>query len=148
MGRSQHPAYRGRVDVAEARDRFAAARVARLATVRPDGRPHLVPVVLAVQGDTVWSAVDGKPKSSRPLARLANIAAEPRVTLLVDHYEDDWARLWWVRADGLARVVPDDSSEASAARAALRTKYEQYQQVSLDGPVIAVTVQHWSTWTA
>jgi PPOX class probable F420-dependent enzyme len=89
----------------EARRRFADAAVARLATVRTDGAPHLVPVVFAADGNRIVMAVDPKPKRSRELLRLRNIAGNPAVSLLVDHYEADWRALWWVRADGLARIV-------------------------------------------
>jgi PPOX class probable F420-dependent enzyme len=89
----------------EARARFATARVARLATVRPDGAPHLVPVVFVLEGDTVWLVVEEKPKRHRRLQRLVNIRAESRVSLLVDSYDEDWSRLWWIRADGRARIV-------------------------------------------
>lgn len=129
------------------RSRFAAARVARLATVTEEGAPHLVPVVFAVEGQTIYTAVDGKPKSTQRLRRLANIAAEARVSLLVDHYDDDWTRLWWVRADGRAEVHAQ-GPERDFARAALRAKYAQYQSVSMDGPVIAVRVEHWLGWHA
>lgn len=129
-------------------ERFAAARVARLATLRADGRPHLVPVVFAAEGERVWTAVDGKPKSTRGLVRLANIEADSRVSLLVDHADEDWSRLWWVRADGHARVVPHGSPEERDGLAALRAKYAQYQLVSLDGPVISVSVDRWSSWIA
>lgn len=143
------------VDVAHAFDedgrqavrRFAIAPVARLGTVSTDGAPHLVPVVFAVAGDVVYTAVDGKPKSTTRLRRLANIAHEPRVSLLVDHYADDWTRLWWVRADGEATVHLDDA-EATAGQALLRSKYPQYQSVSLDGPVIVIAVRSWSHWAA
>ena len=124
------------------RERLAAARVAHLATVTPDGAPHLVPIVFAVVEDVIYSAVDAKPKRHRNLRRLANIAHEPRVTLLVDHYEDDWTRLWWVRADGLARVA--DTSEAGLA--ALRAKYPQYEQSPPAGPFITVRVSRWTAW--
>ena len=90
-----------RLDPLRARGLFGAAEVARLATVAADGAPHLVPVCFALAGDVVYSAVDGKPKRTPDLARLANIAAEPRVALLADHYEEDWTRLWWVRVDGM-----------------------------------------------
>ena len=93
------------MDEAEARSRFAASRVARLATVRPDGSPHLVPVVFALDGATIAFAVDDKPKSTRELQRLANIRADPRVSILVDHYDEDWAAVWWVRVDGRAPVA-------------------------------------------
>jgi PPOX class probable F420-dependent enzyme len=126
----------------EALRRFTGARVARLATVTPDGRPHVVPVVFAFADGVVYTAVDGKPKSTARLKRLANIEHDPRVSVLVDHYDEDWSALWWVRADGIARVLPD------AGLALLRAKYAQYQEVSLDGPVIAVTVTGWSSWSS
>jgi len=141
----------GRVDADEARARFAAARVARLATVAPDGAPHLVPVVFAVVGDVVWSAVDDKPKSTRALRRLANIAAHPRVSLLVDHYDDDWTRLWWVRADGSARVLDaTDSADAAtrAGRDALVGRYPQYAERPPAGPFLAICVDTWRGWSA
>ncbi|MCV7099529.1 TIGR03668 family PPOX class F420-dependent oxidoreductase [Mycobacterium palustre] len=127
--------------------RFARSAIARLATVAPGGVPHLVPVVFAVDGDVVYTAVDAKPKSTRRLRRLANIEGNPRVSLLVDHYADDWSRLWWVRADGVAAIHRDDESMAAGCRL-LRAKYPQYQSVPLDGPVIAVTVSRWSSWHA
>lgn len=86
--------------------RFAARRVARLSTVSARGDPHVVPVVFAVVGDVVFTAVDAKPKSTRSLRRLANIEAKPRVSMLVDHYEEDWSALWWVRVDGTAKTRP------------------------------------------
>lgn len=125
--------------------RFAAAPVARLATVRPDGRPHVVPIVFTVDGPVIYTAVDGKPKSSSRLQRLANIEANPRVSVLVDHYAGDWSQLWWVRADGVASVV-SAGVEYSRGLELLRAKYPQYESVSLDGPVIAVAVEKWSSW--
>ena len=101
---------------AEARARFAAARVARLATADAAGRPHLVPIAFAVAGDTIYSAVDAKPKRTRALRRLANVRENPAVSLLVDHWdEDDWAALWWVRADGRGRVLDPEDPEARRA---------------------------------
>lgn len=136
----------------EARGRFAAASVARLATVDPEGRPHLVPVVFAVRGDEIVTAVDGKPKRSRVVRRLHNIAVSPAVCLLADEYDDDWDRLWWVRADGGARILPPDepaeSDEFVAAIELLRKKYPQYRRQPPDGPVIVITVLHWSGWQA
>ncbi|MGZ4272517.1 MAG: TIGR03668 family PPOX class F420-dependent oxidoreductase, partial [Solirubrobacteraceae bacterium] len=89
----------------EARERFAAARVARLATADAGGRPHLVPVVFAVEGDRIYTVVDAKPKRTTSLRRLANVLENPQVALLVDHYDDsDWDALWWARADGRGRV--------------------------------------------
>lgn len=130
------------------RANFTRSPVARLATTAPDGTPHLVPVVFAVgDGDVVYTAVDAKPKTTRRLRRLSNIRGNPRVCLLVDHYADDWTRLWWVRADGAAAIHDGDAAMATGYRL-LRAKYPQYESVSLDGPVIAVTVGRWSSWHA
>ncbi|MFC5213819.1 TIGR03668 family PPOX class F420-dependent oxidoreductase [Streptomyces coerulescens] len=138
----------------EARERFTAAPVARLATVDPEGRPHLVPVVFAVDGDEIVTAVDAKPKRSKGLKRLHNIAVRPAVCLLVDEYDADWDRLWWVRADGGARILaPDAADEDTRAEHAdaverLRRKYAQYRQEPPEGAVIVITVLHWSGWRA
>jgi PPOX class probable F420-dependent enzyme len=129
------------------RSRVAAQRVARLATLDPDGRPHLVPVVFALVGDTLYSAVDAKPKRSRTLRRVENARARPDVTVLVDHYADDWADLWWVRLRGRARVL-DGGDEAERALAALTAKYEQYSQAAPGLPVLAVDVVEWRGWAA
>lgn len=132
----------------EARRRFAAARVARLATADAAGRPHLVPIVFAVATDTVYSAVDHKPKRTTALRRLANMAENPVVALLADHYDDaDWSRLWWVRADGLARLVPPGSEEARRAVTLLQARYPVYVDRPPAGPVLAVDVARWSGWT-
>lgn len=131
---------------AEARARFAGARVARLATADAAGRPHLVPIAFAVDGDTIYSAVDAKPKRTRALRRLANVRANPAVSLLVDHWdEEDWSRLWWVRADGHGRVLDPDDPEALRAVELLR---ERYPRQRADGEVLAVAVERWSGWTA
>jgi PPOX class probable F420-dependent enzyme len=130
----------------EARQRFAAARVARLATVSGDGRPHLVPVVFVLVGSRVYTAVDQKPKRTKALRRLANIAANPRVAVLVDRYDDDWAALWWVRADGVARIAT--GPEAGTAIEALTGRYPQYRGQPPPGPVIAIDVDRWSYWSA
>ncbi len=127
--------------------RFAQAPVARLATINSDGTPHLVPVVFAVRGEMIYTAVDAKPKTTRRLRRLANIADEPRVSLLVDGYCDDWAQLWWVRVDGTATIHHDDDVMRTGYQA-LRAKYPQYQSVRLDGPVIAITARRWRNWHA
>lgn len=130
-----------------ARRLLAAARVARLATASPDGVPHLVPVTFAVDRDTIYTAVDGKPKTTRGLRRLDNIRRNPRVAVLADHYEENWAALWWARADGMASVV--DSAELMAGPAALLcSRYPQYREIALPGPVIAIRVTAWSGWTA
>ncbi|MFI1167733.1 TIGR03668 family PPOX class F420-dependent oxidoreductase [Streptomyces sp. NPDC020801] len=144
-----------RMDPDEARRRFAAARVAGLATVDEAGRPHLVPVVFATHGaDGIVTAVDRKPKSTTRLKRLHNIEVTPPVCLLADAYDEDWDRLWWVRADGGATVVPPGARDAGtgeeyeAALAELRRKYPQYRDAPPHGPVIAVTVHHWTGWRA
>jgi PPOX class probable F420-dependent enzyme len=136
------------VTAAEARERFARARVARLATAGADGRPHLVPVVFAVAGHTVYSAVDAKPKRTQRLRRLANVTANPQVALLADHYSDDWDALWWVRADGRGRVLSPEAAEARRAVGLLRDRYEPYTVAPPDGPVLAVDVARWSGWAA
>ena len=126
------------------KDLFAQARVARLATVGDTGAPHLVPLVFALAGDVIHSAVDGKPKRHSALRRLANIAHEPRVSLLADHYDEDWTMLWWVRADGVARVL----DAAPAGLAALTAKYPQYETAPPPGPFLEITVRRWSSWSA
>ena len=131
----------------EARRRFAGASVARLATVRADGRPHLVPVCFAVVGDTIVSVVDGKPKRSAALRRLDNVRAQPAVSLLVDHYADDWDRLWWVRVDGRATVV-DSGAERDAAIDRLAAKYAQYHEPRPEGAVVVVADLAWHGWSA
>jgi len=136
------------VDEAEARRRFAAERVARLATVTAEGRPHLVPVVFAVEGGRVWTIVDRKPKRTSDLRRLANVRAEPRVSLLVDGYDDrDWTALWWVRADGTGAVLdsPDDVDRAASILAA---KYPQHAEDPPFGPALAIDVDRWVGWSA
>jgi PPOX class probable F420-dependent enzyme len=134
------------VSTAEARERFAAARVARLATADSAGRPHLVPIAFAVAGDHVYSAVDAKPKRTTALRRLANVRENPAVALLVDHYDDaDWTALWWVRADGLGRVLEPEAREAQQAIALLAQRYPQQRAT---GAVLAVDVERWSGWTA
>jgi PPOX class probable F420-dependent enzyme len=130
----------------DAPDRFDAARVARLATSNRDGSPHLVPVVFARVGETVWTAVDAKPKSTTALRRLDNVRAHPAVSLLVDHYTDDWATLWWVRADGVATVL--DVEDARDGLDALVAKYPQYQANPPPGPVLRVDVTRWVSWSA
>jgi PPOX class probable F420-dependent enzyme len=133
------------VTAAEARRRFASARVARLATADLAGRPHLVPIAFAVEGDRVYSAVDAKPKRTTALRRLHNVRENPAVALLVDHYEEDWHELWWVRADGAARVLDPEEAEARRALALLRVRYPQQQAT---GAVLVVEVARWSGWSA
>jgi PPOX class probable F420-dependent enzyme len=136
------------MDIAEMRRRFEAARVARLATVRDDGRPHLVPVCFAVDGDVIVSVVDDKPKRRAELQRLDNVRAKPAVSLLVDQYDDDdWTQLWWVRADGFASVLEAGSEHARAVDL-LVAKYVQYQQRRPAGAALVVAVEAWRGWSA
>jgi PPOX class probable F420-dependent enzyme len=130
---------------AEARERFAAAQVARLATADRAGRPHVVPVVFALAGDCVYSAVDAKPKRTTKLRRLDNVRENPAVSLLVDHYEEDWTRLWWARADGHGRVLEPDEPEARRALDLLAARYSRFEAT---GAVLAVDVERWSGWSA
>jgi PPOX class probable F420-dependent enzyme len=127
--------------------RLTTARVARLATTDPDGRPHLVPIVFALDGDTLYSAVDRKRKRSPKLRRIENARARPDVTILVDHYDEDWGGLWWIRLRGRARVL-DDGDERERALALLAEKYLQYRTEPPDGPVLAVDVTEIRDWSA
>src|SRR5437867_10417563 len=127
--------------------RLLTAHVARLATTDPDGRPHLVPIVFALDGDTLYSAVDRKPKRSSKLQRIENARARPDVTILVDHYDEDWGSLWWIRLRGRARVL-DDGEERDRALALLAAKYAQYHEEPPDGPVLAVDVTDVLEWRA
>ena len=127
-------------------ERFADARVARLATADADGRPHLVPIVFAVVDETIYSVVDAKPKRTTRLRRLADVAVNPQVSVLVDHYDEDWTRLWWVRADGTARIVPLDSDEGRLALQRLTSRYSQYATTVPPGPVLAIDVARWISW--
>jgi PPOX class probable F420-dependent enzyme len=131
----------------EAAAMFAEAPVAILATAGSDAVPHAVPVVFAVHGDVVYTAVDAKRKSTQRLRRLANIEANPRVSMLVDHYDEDWTQLWWVRADGIAEIHYS-GEEMATGYFLLRRKYVQYQRMALDGPVVTISVQRWSSWQA
>jgi PPOX class probable F420-dependent enzyme len=135
------------VDDHEMRRLVETARVARLATVGPDGAPHLVPVTFVLLGDVVYSAVDHKPKRSTRLRRIANIEATGRACVLVDAYSEDWSALWWVRLDGRGRVV-DDQDDAARAVAAMVATYPQYDGRPPAGPVLAVDVTRWSGWRA
>ncbi|WP_158891731.1 TIGR03668 family PPOX class F420-dependent oxidoreductase [Amycolatopsis anabasis] len=129
-----------------AREWFAAARVARLATADEHGVPHLVPVTFAVpERDVIVFAVDHKPKSSTNLRRLRNIEANPAVGFLADAYDEDWSRLWWVRADGVARILTEDRATSIAA---LRAKYPQYREHPPRGAVVRTEVTAWRGWAA
>jgi PPOX class probable F420-dependent enzyme len=131
------------------RRRVSEARVGRLATVRPDGSPHLVPICFAVlegdDGDVIVSGTDEKPKTTYALRRLRNIAEHPAAALLVDHYEEKWELVWWVRVDGRGRVINDDA-EREVAVTALRAKYPQYEHIGIPGAVLAIDVDRWRGW--
>jgi PPOX class probable F420-dependent enzyme len=131
----------------EAQRRVASARVARLATAGGDGQPHLVPVTFAVDGDLIYLAVDHKPKKSPNLRRLRNIRENPRVALLVDHYDEDWDELWWARVDGWASVVEDEQGLQDPLDV-LCAKYPQYEQRRPAGPVVVIQADRWKGWTS
>jgi PPOX class probable F420-dependent enzyme len=135
-----------RLDPPVCHERMAASRVARLASVGSDQRPHVVPVTFALDGDRLVTAIDQKPKSTTVLKRLKNIAENPLVTVLCDHYEDDWTRLWWVRADGSAAIVTEGDVWRGAI-ASLTAKYHQYAVDPPRGPAIVVTIESWSGWS-
>jgi PPOX class probable F420-dependent enzyme len=131
----------------EARRRLSAARVAYLATVREGGRPHVVPIVFAVQADTIYSIADPKPKEGMDLLRHRNIAANSAVSVLVDAYDESWEGIWWVRADGRARVV-EDGPEREAAISLLTARYPQYASWSTPfGAATIIEIERISSWT-
>ena len=130
----------------EAKQRLAESKVARLATVSDEGQPHIVPFVFALDGDTLYFAVDAKPKTTTNLKRLTNIAWNPSVSVLVDHFEADWRKLWWVRADGTARVITDEA-HAQRATELLVTKYAQYRTARPAGPVVAIHIDRITGWS-
>lgn len=134
------------LDAGEARRRFAGARVAYLATVRADGRPHVVPIVFALQGDHVYSVADPKPKRGSDLLRHRNIEANPSVSLLADAYDEEWERLWWARADGTAQVI-EEGPERDIGIRLLRDRYPQYSTWTTPfGAATVVRVKRWSGW--
>jgi PPOX class probable F420-dependent enzyme len=133
------------VDEEVMRQRVSEARVGRLATMSADGRPHVVPCCFALSGTGIYTAVDAKPKSSRRLQRVRNLEGNPATALLVDHYEDDWTNLWWVRLDGIAHIV-GVGTQRDAALALLAAKYVQYQREPPPGPVIAISIRTWRAW--
>lgn len=123
------------------------SRVARMATIDPDGRPHIVPLVFVVEGDTLYSSIDDKPKGTPRVRRLTNIRASPeRVTVLIDHYEDDWPAVWWVRLRGTGRVL-EEGQERDRGLALLAEKYPQYRDMPPQGAVIALDVTEWRGWS-
>lgn len=137
-----------KLDAEASRERLAAARVARLATVSADGEPHVVPVTFAVNGDVLVFAVDHKPKTSTALQRLRNIGANPQVSVLADEYHENWHHLWWARADGTATILPAGSAEAAHAGEWLCAKYHQYRERPPSGEAVQIEVRRWSGWEA
>lgn len=133
------------LDEATARRLFGSVPVVRLATADARGRPHLVPTTFAVDGDLIYTAVDQKPKTTRELKRIRNIRLNPTVAVLADHYDDDWSGLWWVRADGWARIITEPALMAGPIEL-LSARYPQYESAPPRGPVIAITVTNWSGW--
>ena len=121
-----------------------SARVARLATIRPDGSPRVVPICFALEGDRLYTAVDEKPKRTRQLARLADIERDPRVEVVIDHYDDDWTQLWWVRLRGRASVIERDGR----ALELLSAKYPQYRERPPQGPFVLVEIEERTEWPA
>jgi PPOX class probable F420-dependent enzyme len=131
----------------EARRRLAAARVARLASTDEHGRPHVVPICFALAGDRVVSVVDHKPKRSMELRRLENVRRNPAVQLVVDHYDDDWSVLWWVRVSGRGRVVEDGTARDDAI-GVLASKYPQYREHRPAGPALLIDITEITAWQA
>jgi PPOX class probable F420-dependent enzyme len=133
------------MDEREMRRRAAEATVARVGTIDHSGRVHVVPIVFVINGDTLYSSTDEHP----PAKRLRNLQRDPRTTILVDIYDDDWSKVWWVRMRGTGRVV-EDEAERDGARKLLWDKYPQFTK-SLPseggGPVMAVDISEWSGWS-
>jgi PPOX class probable F420-dependent enzyme len=135
------------MDATAMRKSLAEARLAHLATVGPSGRPHIVPITFVLDGDAIYFAVDSKPKRTTDLQRLRNIAANPAVAVLVDHYDEDWTKLWWVRVDGSARTV-SDFAEAVHAVGLLVDRYPQYRSARPTGTVVAISINRISGWSS
>ncbi len=137
------------MDEAAARALLESARVATLATLLPDGRPHQVPITFALEGHILYTAIDRKPKRTARLQRLRNLVSDPRASVLAHHYDDaDWSSLWWVRADGAGRLVTADDPEHEAAVALLCGRYPQYRAEPPSGPAIVVRLSSWTGWRA
>jgi PPOX class probable F420-dependent enzyme len=129
------------------RRRLETSFVARLATIGGDGRPHIVPITFGLEDQTLYFAVDFKPKRTANLKRLSNIATNPAVSVLIDHYESDWDQLWWVRLDGTARIATEPG-EVERALNLLALRYEQYRTTRPAGPVVAITIERMTGWSA
>jgi PPOX class probable F420-dependent enzyme len=131
------------------RAKLKSARVARLATLDSRRRPHQIPICFAIYGNVFYSAIDRKPKrvASNRLARIKNITKTPQIALLVDHYDEDWSRLWYVLVRGEAKLV-SSSAERKRALQLLRAKYPQYKSDMLqdDAPVLRITPVRVTAW--
>jgi PPOX class probable F420-dependent enzyme len=132
---------------AESLARLAVARSGHMATVRPDGEPHIVVVTFALIDEHVVTAIDHKPKTTQRLQRIVNIESHPSASFLVDHYDDDWAKLWWVRVDGAAAVHEDGALHQHAIES-LTIKYPQYEERPPEGPVVTIALDDVSWWAS
>ncbi len=131
--------------------------VARLATIRPGGHPHQVPVVFVYHAGQLWSPVDIKPKHKNELVRVQNALANPAASLLLDQYSDDWSQLWWLRIDVEIRVIrlrdkhrDKQHQDLTGAVEALRLKYPQYHGTAVlrEPPtLLAMRPQRFSSWS-
>jgi PPOX class probable F420-dependent enzyme len=133
------------IDPPEMPRRLREGRVARLGTVGPDGRPHLVPCVFVLETETIYTPIDHKPKRTRRLQRLKNIEANPAATVLVDHYSEEWDKCWWVSTQGRARILEGDD-EFERARRLLMARYHQYTDPAQIHPIIAIDIDKWVGW--
>ena len=131
-----------RLDEGECRRRLTEARVARLATADAAGRPHLIPITFVMDGDELVFVIDLKPKTTTALKRLRNIEENPAVSVLADHYQDEWTQLWWVRADGSASIVEPTRTDLEL----LSAKYPQYRQAPPPGPAVRIAVTKLTGW--
>jgi PPOX class probable F420-dependent enzyme len=134
-----------KIDPQEMRFRLVEGRVARLGTVAPDGRPHLVPCVFVLDADTIYTPIDHKPKRTRRLQRLKNLEAYPAATMLVDEYSEKWEECWWVRLRGRARIL-EGGDEFERARELLVARYQQYTDPAQIHPIIAIDIDEWVGW--
>ena len=130
---------------AEALERLSSAQVGYFASITPDGRPHLVVVTFAVIGFNVVHMIDEKPKTTRNLQRLQNVETLPIASMLVDHYDEDWKQLWWVRADGEV-TIEKDGDLWWEARSRLKAKYRQYRNSPPTGPAIFLSIDRLTAW--
>ena len=124
------------------------ARVARLALLDEEDLPRVLPVTFAVWEGDVWSAIDQKRKRAPEPARVRRLRRRPDAALLVDRYDDDWDKLWWARADGVARILDDLDPAAMAALAGRYPRYRRPPPGPALGPMVEIAVERWSGWSA